>query len=291
MGIAPPRQQRAWRSRLTAQEKFAEGIAAYTKAVAAFTELGKTEPAARAGVGLSRALAGSGDFTAALAAASRARGEAEKLANDDVLWRARDCRGRGAASSARAPEGPGRCEPRRRGCRPSHCRRRREALSAVARDSSGAFATLALLQAEDGDAAGAFETAERMRVNDLRVLLLRSERDIHRGMSAQEREEERTLAGEIVSLHAQLSRERGLPKPDAARIARIEKAVAEATEKKTAQQQALFAKLPALAHVAWTDGASDARRCRKTAARRRGHRRSTRRHRRLPPGIVRSSRR
>ena len=93
----------------------------------------------------------------------------------------------------------------------------------------------------------AFETAERMRVHDLRVLLLRGEREIHRGMSAQEREEERTLAGEIVSLHAQLSRERSLPKPDAARIARIEKAVAEATGKKTAQQQALFAKLPALA--------------------------------------------
>ena len=40
-----------------------------------------------------------------------------------------DCRGRGAASPARAPEGPRRGKPRRRGCRPSRCRRRREALS------------------------------------------------------------------------------------------------------------------------------------------------------------------
>ena len=134
----------------------------------------------------------------------------------------------------------------------------------------------------------AFESAERMRVHDLRVFCCcAASATSHRGMTDAEREEERTLAGELVSLHAQLSRERGLPKPDAARIARLEKAAAEATEKKTAQQQALFRTLPALAHVAWTDGASHARRCRTTAARRRGHRRSTRRHRRFAPGIVR----
>ena len=39
-------------------------------------------------------------------------------------------------------------------------------------------------------------------------------------MTDQEREEERKLAGELVSVHAQLTRERGLPKPDAARVAR-----------------------------------------------------------------------
>ena len=99
----------------------------------------------------------------------------------------------------------------------------------VARDSSSAFAMLALLQAEDGDAAAAFESAERMRAHDLRVLLAPGERDISRGMTDREREEERTLAGELVSLHAQLSRERGLPKPDAARIARLDTAIAEAT--------------------------------------------------------------
>ena len=88
---------------------------------------------------------------------------------------------------------------------------------------------LALLQAEDGDAAAAFESAERMRAHDLRVLLAPGERDISRGMTDREREEERTLAGELVSLHAQLSRERGLPKPDAARIARLDTAIAEAT--------------------------------------------------------------
>ena len=195
--------------RLTAQEKFAEGIAAYTKAVAAFTRTwqnGTSGPRRRRSL---RALAGSGDFAAALTAASRARGEADKLANDDVLWRAliaeaealrrlRD-RPKALAAASLAVAAVDRLIAVA-GVRPS---------AAVARDSSGAFATLALLQAEDGDAAGAFETAERMRVHDLRVLLLRSEREIHRGMSAQEREEERTLAGEIVvAPRATVTRER-----------------------------------------------------------------------------------
>ena len=116
----------------------------------------------------------------------------------------------------------------------------------VARDSSSAFAMLALLQAEDGDAAAAFESAERMRTHDLRLLLAPGEREIFRGMTDQEREEERKLTGELVSLHAQLARERGLPKPDAARIARLDAAAAEATQKRAAQQQALFDRLPAL---------------------------------------------
>jgi len=230
----------------TAQGKFKEGIASYKKAIEGFTNLKRVEQAARAEIGMSRALAGSGVYAPALEAASQARRAAEALQNDDVLWRAQ-------VAEAEALR---------------HLRDRPKALIAatgavaavdrlleiakvrpsapVARDSSSAFAMLALLQAEEGDAAAAFESAERMRVHDLRVLLAPAERDISRGMTDREREEERTLAGELVSLHAQLSRERGLPKPDAARIARLDKAIVEATEKRAAQQKALFERLPAL---------------------------------------------
>jgi tetratricopeptide (TPR) repeat protein/CHAT domain-containing protein len=230
----------------TAQEKFQEGIASYKKAIEAFTSLERPEPAARAQIGLSRALAGSGAYAAALDAASHARRAAETLMHDDVLWRAHVAE---AAAFRRLRDRPkaiiaatGAVAAVDRlleiaKTRPS---------APVARDSSAAFAVLALLQAEDGDAAAAFESAERMRAHDLRVLLAPGERDISRGMTDREREEERALAGELVSLHAQLSRERGLPKPDAGRIARLDKAIAEATVKRTAQQQALFERLPAL---------------------------------------------
>jgi CHAT domain-containing protein len=230
----------------TAQEKFTEGIASYRKAIEAFASLKRTEQAARAEIGLSRALAASGAHAAALDAASHARGEAETLLLDDVLWRAQVAeagalRGlRDRAKAIAAATGAVAAVDRLLDVakvRPS---------APVARDSSSAFAMLALLQAEDGDAAAAFESAERMRVHDLRVLLAPGERDISRGMTDQEREEERTLAGELVSLHAQRSRERGLPKPDAARLARLDGAIVDATGKRSAQQQALFARLPAL---------------------------------------------
>lgn len=230
----------------TAQEKFQEGIASYKKAIEAFTALKGIEQAARAEIGLSKALAGSRAYAAALEAASRARRAAEALANDDVLWRALVAE---AAALRRLRDRPKAIDAATAAVaavdrllevakiRPS---------APVARDTSSAFAMLALLQAEDGDAAAAFESAERMRVHDLRVLLVPGERDISRGMSDREREDERTLSGGLVSLHAQITRERGLPKPDPARIARLDTAIVEATAKRAAQQQALFDRLPAL---------------------------------------------
>jgi tetratricopeptide (TPR) repeat protein len=230
----------------TLQGKFKEGIASYKTAIESFTSLKRIEQAARAEVGLSRALARSGAPDAALAAASHARSEAEKLAHDDVLWRAQVAeaealrRLRDRPKAIVAATGAVAAVDRLlevAKIRPS---------APVARDSSSAFAMLALLQAEDGDAAAAFESAERMRAHDLRVLLAPGERDISRGMTDREREEERTFAGELVSLHAQLSRERGLPKPDAARIARLDAAITDATQKRSVQQLALFERLPAL---------------------------------------------
>ena len=230
----------------TAQDKFTEGIASYKKAIEGFTSLKRPEPAARAEIGLSRALAGSGAYAAALDAASHARGVAAGLPNDDVLWRAlvaeaealrhlRD-RPKAIAAATEAVAAVDRLLEIAK-IRPS---------APVARDTSSAFATLALLQAEDGDAAAAFESAERMRAHDLRVLLAPGERDISRGMTDAERETERALVGDLVSLHAQLTRERGLPKPDSVRIARLDTTIAEATTRRAAQQQSLFERLPAL---------------------------------------------
>src|SRR5262249_46812793 len=155
---------------------------------------------------------------AAVAAAVRARQAAIGLANDDVLWRAqvaeaRALRRKGSLSNALAVAGaaiyavehlqelaqtrPGRSVPR---------------------DSVAAYATLAVLQAENHDASGAFETSERLRVHALQTALVGSQREIARGMTPEEREQERAASGEIASLQAQITRERGLPKPNAARL-------------------------------------------------------------------------
>lgn len=230
----------------SSQEKYSEAIVSYRAGIGAFAALKRRENVARAEVGLSQALTGSGDFAAALTAASSARATAEAIANDDVRWRAslaeatalRRLRRREDALAAAnaAVDAVNRLAAAAR-VRPA---------SPVPRDSSAAFAFTALLQAEEGDAAAAFETAERMRAHDLRTLLAPFEREIARGMTPAEREEERTLAVQQISLHAQLTREKTLPKPDAARIARLETASAEAARKREAQQAALFARLPAL---------------------------------------------
>ena len=73
---------------------------------------------------------------------------------------------------------------------------------AVPRDTTSAYATLAVIQAEAGDAAGAFETAEEMRTHALRLWLAANEADIGHGLSDDTREEERTLEAEVRGLLA-----------------------------------------------------------------------------------------
>jgi CHAT domain-containing protein len=230
----------------SAQEKFPESIASYRKGIDAFTALNRPEQAARAKIGLAQAFAGSEQPESSLETARQARRDAEALVNDDVLWRAlvaeavalrkiRQPNQALVAAQAAVTAVDRLLEAAK--VRPS---------APVPRDSSSAFATVALLQAEAGDGVSAFESVERMRVHDLRVLLAPVEREISRGMTPAEREEERALAVELVSLHAQLSRERTLPKPDATRMARLGKVIAEASERRAAQQQRLFERLPEL---------------------------------------------
>ena len=63
----------------------------------------------------------------------------------------------------------------------------------VSADAAAAFATLAVLEAEAADAASAFATSESLRAFDIRGGIAVNERDISRGMSADERERERAL--------------------------------------------------------------------------------------------------
>jgi hypothetical protein len=84
---------------------------------------------------------------------------------------------------------------------------------------------LALLQAKKGDAAAVFNTVEEMRVHSLRVAVAASEREIARGMTSDDRAEEQRLDIALTTLIAQRTSERGLPKPDAARLAKLQVAI------------------------------------------------------------------
>jgi CHAT domain-containing protein/tetratricopeptide (TPR) repeat protein len=228
------------------QEKYEIAIASYGKAIAAFAALKQREEAARAEVGLSQAQLGIRNNTAALATALRARDQAAAISLDDVLWRAR-------VAEARAQRRLGRPLRAMAAAKDAVGVVQRMAQAAlerpgepVAADSEAAYAMLAVLQAEAGDAAGAFTTAERRRAHTLRLALATNERDIVRGMTPAERDEERLTAAELVSLRAQLGRQKKLPKPDAARIARLEQSVASAAATRNAARKQLFTRLPDL---------------------------------------------
>ena len=211
-----------------AQERYDDAIRSYRKSITAF-ELLKgveaVEAAARARVGLAEALSGKEEYVAAIVEAIEARRAAVVLEADDLLWRALVAQARAqrklgkkdeSLGTARAAVAAVQAMAREALQRPGH---------AVPRDTTAAYSTAAILQAEAGDAAAAWITAEEMRAHALRAAIATNEREIARGMTADERAAERTAAAEITALFAQHDREKGLPKPDAARLARLDAAL------------------------------------------------------------------
>ena len=228
------------------QQHHVLAVTTYRRAIALFTTLKKREDAARAEIGLSQALTGSGEYAGALAAARHAQREGTAVGVDDVVWRA-------LVASARAQ--------RRSMNATAALVDAKEAVSRVdtlaeraidglndqpSADSTGAYALLAVLQAEANDAAGAFATLERRRAHALRLELARNERDIARGMTQAERDRERQSAAEVATVRAQMDHERALPKPDAARIERLQQRLSAAVQQRSTERAAIFARVPEL---------------------------------------------
>ena len=229
-----------------AQEKYWDAVASYRRAAAGFEALGRREEAARSEVGLSQALTGAGDFAAAIAASTRARHTAIALENDDVMWRALTAEARAIRMNGDRDRAVGVARAAVSVLdRMEHAARERPS-GTLTVESSAALATYAVLQAETGDARGAFATSERMRVLDVRAGLATNERDIAAGMTDPEREEERSLSAEVISRQAQLAREKALPKPEPARVSALQAAAAAAVAARTAFMTALYTAHPSL---------------------------------------------
>ncbi len=230
----------------SAQEHYDEAITSYRKSIDAFTGLKAGEAVGRARVGLAEALSGKEEYAAAIVEATSARHAALALDVDDLFWRAQ-------VSVARAERKLGRKSAALATARTAVSAVHRMASAAldrpgqaVPRDTAAAFATTAILQAEAGDPASAWLTAEQMRAHTLRSVLAPNERDIAKGMTDQEREDERRAAAGLNGLYAQRDREKSLPKPDRARLDRLDTAVAAAIAKRKTWQERLFRRLPEL---------------------------------------------
>ncbi len=231
---------------LAAQEKFDDAVTWYGRSLIAFNELQMEEAGARARLGLAEALYGRGDYDKALDQAVASRRTAIALNSDDVLWRA-------LVSAARSERKLRKPELALGSARAAVLAVERMAAVALERpgqaapgDSAAAYALLAVLQAELGDASAAFNSIEAMHAHSLRAALAGSEREIARGMTSEERAEEHRLTTALTTLLAQRTSERGLPRPDPARLAKLEDAIKEATAQRNAARLQLFARLPDL---------------------------------------------
>ena len=228
------------------QERWDPAIESYRKGIDVLLQLNATEAAARSRVGLAEALNGKGEHVAALKETAEARGVGVAMGNDDLLWRALVSQSRAQRSLKRTDDALGAAKAAVVAVRQMAQNALRRPAFAIPRDVTIAYANLALLHAEAGNAAAAWDCVEEMRAQALRTTLAAHEREISPGMTDEEREAERALAAELTALHVQRDRERGQAKPDVERLKRFGAAITPLTEKRAAFLQQLFSRLPEL---------------------------------------------
>ncbi len=231
----------------SSQEHFDEAVATYRKAIDAFAALNRPGEGARAEVGLSQAYLGRKDFDLARQAATRAREAAAGLSADDVLWRAitaeaRAWRRLGSPDRAMAAAHEAVAIVQRI----AECRRSQSVEACAARHPVG-------LCLSRGDAGGdrrcrrapcsRSSAATPMRCERRSA---RNEREIWRGATDDEREDERTLSAAVASVSAQLDQEAQLPRSDPARIQMLSARLTEAIAARSARQQRIYERLPDL---------------------------------------------
>jgi tetratricopeptide (TPR) repeat protein len=231
---------------LAAQQKYDDAITWYGRSLISLDALKMQEAGGRARVGLAEALAGKGEYEKALEQAAEARHTAVILANDDLLWRALISQARAERKLGRPVEALGSARAALLAVQRLTAAAKDRPAQGVPRDTTAAYATTAVLQAEADDGEGAFLTSEQMRAHGLWISLASHERDITRGMTESERAEERALAAELKILILRRDRQAELPKPDQTQIEKLDASIKEVTGRRNAAREELFARLPDL---------------------------------------------
>ena len=232
---------------LSALEKYQDAIDAYRTAIRLLDAEHLDEESARAWLGLSMAQSGAGDAPAALESARRVRRAAEGGLADDLKWRAAVREGEVLRTLARLDEAQRAFED---GIASIQQLLPGAATSADVRGqlegSANAWAGLAFTFAQRGDAVKAVVAEEQRRAHLRRLFLAPFERDIFRGATASEQDQELQNLRDLISTRAQLRAERSAKRPDAARVRRLREQIDALTTARVTQQAALYARVPEL---------------------------------------------
>ncbi len=233
---------------LTALEKYADAIAAYNTAIRALDAQKLEQESARAWLGLSMAQSGAGESAAALESARHVRrAAAEKELARDLKWRSAVREGEVLRKLDRLDEARHAFE---------------DALGAVQElmadvdtsadahveleGSDSAWAGLCFTRAQQGDAKAAIEIEETRRGHLRRLFLAPFERDIVRGMTADEQDQELQNTRDLISARAQVRAERSAKRPDPERLAQLRNRLDALVRTRLAQHAALYTRLPDL---------------------------------------------
>jgi tetratricopeptide (TPR) repeat protein len=222
-------------------------LASYKGASSIFETLGRREQIGRAALGTSMAHAVRRAAQESLDAATLAATIGRETASRDLEWRARVRAGYALLALER----------------PAAARQAFESAVAIVDDPiegegeepgaptdddhASPHAGLAETLVALGEPRAALAAAERGRLRRLRDQLALVRDAIHAGMTEAERDEERRLRREIVSLQAQVARESRLPKPDAGRLASLAQRLGRATADRDTFTARLYERLPDLA--------------------------------------------
>lgn len=230
-----------------AREKYDEAMTAYRTAIAMFDTNKREEDAGRAWLGLSMAQSGAGDNDAALASAVKVRAIATSVSSVDLAWRAAVRAGEALRKLKRLDEAR---QEFRRGIEAIDTIAQTAAINPEARgqldDSASAWSGLALTLAAMSDARGALDAIEARRAHVRRVQLAAFQRDITRGMTLEEESDEQAIVRDLISVRAQVRAERNLPRPDDARLQRLQEQLTALRSRREEQQAMLYARLPHL---------------------------------------------
>ena len=230
-----------------AREKFDEAMTAYRTAITMFDRNKREEDAGRAWLGLSMAQSGAGDNTAALASAVKVKAIATSVSSAELTWRA-------AVRAGEALRKLKKLDDARleflRGIEAIDTIAVAAAVNPEARgqldDSGSAWSGLALTLADMSNARGALDAIEARRAHARRVQLAPFHRDITRGMTPEEEADEQAIVRDLISVRAQVRAERNLPRPDAARLQRLQEQMNALRSRRDDQQARLYARLPEL---------------------------------------------
>jgi tetratricopeptide (TPR) repeat protein len=223
-----------------------EALASYQTASAGFESLGRREQVGRAALGMALAHAARGAAREALETATRAVAIAREVGSRDLEWRARVREGYALLALARPVDARAAFEAGVAIVEEAVDPAGEEAADPTDDDRGAPHVGLAETFVVMGDARAALAAVERARLRRLRDELARVRDAIHAGMTDAERDEERRLVREVVSLGAQIARESRLPKPDAARLSDLRGRLARAAADRGAFTARLYERLPGL---------------------------------------------